>query len=183
LITLCALLSVGTDRAADAPLTIVEFADYQCPFCQRFQATTFEELRKRYVDTGRVRFVSVDFPLEFHPNAPQAAEAAHCAGDQGQFWKMREVLQNNAAKLTPADLGAHARSLYLDTAAFQACLDTGKYKQAVLDEHRKAAALAVSGTPTFLIGRSTPNGVDGMLLVGAQPMAAFEAAIKQLDGQ
>ena len=167
--------------AANAPLTIVEFADYQCPFCQRFHTTTFEELRKKYVDTGKVRFVSVDFPLEFHQNAPQAAEGAHCAGDQGGFWKMREVLQLNAAKLSPADLPGYARSLYLDVPAFQACLASGKYKKVVEEERKKAASLAVSGTPTFLIGRTTREGVDGALLVGAQPLEAFEAAMQKLQ--
>src|SRR5665213_2353557 len=77
----------------DAPVTIVEFTDYQCPFCRGFESTTFSEIRKKYIDTGKVRFVVRDLPLaEMHPDAMQAAEAAHCAGDQGQFWRMHDVL-------------------------------------------------------------------------------------------
>src|ERR1035441_4839957 len=76
----------------EAPLTIVEFTDYQCPFCQRFHTTAFPELKKNYIDTGKVRFYSRDMPLDFHPDAMRAAEAARCASDQGQFWRLRDVL-------------------------------------------------------------------------------------------
>ena len=81
----------------DAPVTLVEFADYQCPFCKRFHKNTYAELKKTYIDTGQVRFVSRDFPMEFHPLALRAAEAARCAGDQNKYWEMRDALYSTSA--------------------------------------------------------------------------------------
>src|SRR3989338_5451600 len=77
---------------ADAPVTVVEFTDYQCPFCRRFHQSAFEEIKKNYIDTGKVRFVSRDLPLDIHANAARAAHAARCAGEQGKFWEMRHLL-------------------------------------------------------------------------------------------
>ena len=134
----------------DAPVTMVEFTDYQCPFCRQFHTTTFEQIRKKYIDSGQVRFVTLDFPLDFHANAEKAAEAAHCASDQGQFWRMRDILSQNADKLDPTNLLALARSLYLDGTAFKACMDSGKFTQLVSDNQKKGAAMGVTGTPSFL---------------------------------
>lgn len=164
----------------DAPVTMVEFTDYQCSFCQRFHLATFPEIRRKYIDTGKVRFVSRDFPLDFHSNAFRAAEAARCAGDQGQFWQMRDTLVANASKLTPDAVEGYAASLKLDGAAFRACLESGKHKATIQKEMSEAAALGVSGTPSFVIGRTTPAGVDGTMLVGALPLASFEARFKEL---
>jgi len=164
-----------------APITIVEFSDYQCPFCRQFHMTTFEQIRKKYVDTGKVRFVTIDYPLDFHNNAEKAGEATHCAADQNQFWRMRDTLSLNAAKLTDPDLLGYAEGLYMDVASFKACLDSGKYKNLVLDNQKKGASAGVSGTPSFVIGRTTPEGVDGVVFVGAQPLEAFEAKFAQFD--
>jgi len=166
-----------------APVTIVEFTDYQCPFCRQFHTTTFEQIRKKYIDSGKVRFVTVDFPLDFHSNAEKAAEAGHCANDQGQFWRMRDVLSQNADKLDSANLIAFSQSLYLDVPAFKSCLEAGKFKQVVSDNHKAGAEVGVTGTPTFLIGKSTPEGVSGVIFVGAQPFDAFEVKIKEFDAQ
>jgi len=160
-----------------ALVTIVEFTDYQCPFCRQFHSTTFDQIRKKYVDSGKVRFVVLDYPLEFHSNAEKAAEAAHCAGDQGQFWRMRDVLSLNAAKLAPEDLTGYAQSLYMDVGVFRSCLDSGRYKELVEAGQKKGAAVGVGGTPSFVIGKTTTSGVDGVVFVGAQPLEAFEAAI------
>jgi len=165
--------------SATAPVTIVEFTDYQCPFCRQFHATTFDQIRKKFVDSGKVRFVTLDYPLDIHANAEKAAEAAHCAGDQGQFWRMRDVLSVNAAKLAPEDLAAWAQGLYIDTKTFQSCLDGGKYKSLVVENQKKGTAAGVSGTPSFVIGKTTEAGVDGVLFVGAQPIEAFEAKIQE----
>lgn len=160
----------------DAPITVVEFADYECPFCRQFHTTTFEQVRKQYIDTGKIRFVAVDLPLPFHPHAQKAAEAAHCAGDQGQFWQMREIL-SATPKLALDDLMNYAGSLKLNVKDFKTCLDSDKYKKLVLEGLNDASRLNVNGTPSFLIGKTTPEGVDGTLLVGAQPFPAFEAAV------
>jgi len=159
----------------NAPVTMVEFSDYQCPFCRQFHMTTFDQIRKKYVETGKIRFVTIDFPLPIHPNAEKAGEAAHCAADQRQFWPMRDTLSVNADKLSEAELPGYAQSLYMDVAAFKSCLSSGKYKQLVSDNQKKGEAVGVNGTPTFLIGKSTPDGVDGIVFVGAQPIEAFES--------
>jgi protein-disulfide isomerase len=164
----------------DAPITVVEFTDYQCPYCQSFHLNTFLEIRKLYIDTGKVRFLSRDLPLDFHPSAFHAAEAARCAGDQGGFWKMRDLLVADPSHLSENDLLVHAESLGLKMEPFRACLSSGKYREAIQKDLADAASLNVTGTPSFIVGRTTPDGVDGSLLVGAQPLAAFEAKFKEL---
>lgn len=164
-----------TMGSKSAPITVVEFSDYQCPFCRQFHMTTFEEIRRKYVDTGKVRFVTIDFPLDFHANAERAGEATHCAAEQGQFWAMRDTLSVNASKLADADMMGYAGGLKMDTSAFKTCLDSGKYKQIVSENRKKGFAAGVQGTPSFVIGKTTAEGVDGVLFVGAQPLEAFEA--------
>ena len=131
------------------PLTIVEFTDYQCPFCQRFHATAFGELKKNYIDTGKVRFYSRDLPLDFHPNAMRAAEAARCATEQGQFWKLRDVMGANPDKLDMDSLVADAADLKMDVPAFRACVESEKYKNAVQTDVLEAMKIGADGTPDF----------------------------------
>ncbi len=164
----------------DAPLTMVEFTDYQCGFCRRFHTATFPEIRRKYVDSGKVRFYSRDMPLEFHSNAFRAAEAARCAADQKQFWNMRDRLVANPAKLSPADIETHALDLKLDMAAFKACVESGKHAAAVKRDAAMAASLRIDGTPSFIIGKSTPEGVEGVVVMGALPLEAFEAKLAEM---
>ncbi len=163
----------------DAPLTMVEFTDYQCGFCQRFHTATFPEIRRKYIDSGKIRFVSRDLPLDFHSNAFRAAQAARCAADQGQFWAMRDHLVANPAKLTPADMEGYAKALKLDVDQFQACLQSAKHAAAVKSDQAMAATLRIDGTPAFVIGKSTPEGVEGQVVMGALPLDAFEAKLEQ----
>jgi protein-disulfide isomerase len=169
--------------APAAPITMVEFTDYQCPFCQRFHVTSFPELKKNYIDTGKVRFYSFDLPLDFHPNAARAAEAARCAGDQGQFWRMRDILGSNPGKLSAENIAGYASEISLDAAKFKECVDSGKFKQPVMDDSKAAQSMGINGTPSFIIGKSTPEGVDGELVVGALPYAAFEEKLKALGAK
>jgi protein-disulfide isomerase len=164
----------------EAPLTIVEFTDYQCPFCQRFHVTAFPDLKKNYIDTGKVRFYSRDMPLDFHPNAMRAAEAARCASDQGQFWQLRDVMGANPNKLDLDSLVADATDLKMDVNAFRACVESEKYKNSVQTDVMDAMKIGASGTPTFVVGKSTPDGVDGELVVGAQPYPMFDQKLKDL---
>jgi protein-disulfide isomerase len=164
----------------EAPLTIVEFTDYQCPFCQRFHTTSFPDLRKNYIDTGKVRFYSRDLPLDFHPNAMRAAEAARCANEQGQFWKLRDVMGANPNRLDMDSLVADAADLKMDVTAFRACVETEKYKNAVQTDVMEAMKIGATGTPTFVVGKSTEDGVDGELMVGAQPYPMFDQKLKEL---
>jgi protein-disulfide isomerase len=163
-----------------APLTIVEFTDYQCPFCQRFHTTSFGDLKKNYIDTGKVRFYSRDLPLDFHPNAMRAAQAARCANDQGQFWKLRDVMGANPNKLDMDSLLADAADLKMDVSAFRGCVESEKYKNAVQTDVMEAMKIGATGTPTFVVGKSTADGVDGELMVGAQPYPMFDQKLKEL---
>ena len=165
----------------DAPITMVEFTDYQCPFCQRFHVTTFAELKKNYIDTGKVRFYSRDLPLDMHSNAMRAAQAARCAGDQGKFWQLRDVMGANPNKLDMESIVTFATDMKLDAAALKACVEGDKYKSAVQKDLAEAMAIGATGTPSFIIGKSTAEGVDGEMVVGALPFAAFDQKLKSLE--
>ena len=154
----------------DAPIIIVSFEDYQCPFCGRAFQQTFPLIKKNYVDTGKVKMVFRDFPLSFHPEAQPAAEASECADEQGKFWEYHDALFNNQQSLGQALYTQIAEELKLDTAKFKQCLDSGKYTQEVQDDFNYGAQLGVSGTPTFF--------VNGIRLVGAQPYEAFQQVIE-----
>src|SRR5271169_867253 len=144
----------------DAPLTIVEYTDYQCPFCQRFHVTALNELKKAYIDTGKARFYSRDLPLDFHPNAMRAAMAARCAGDQGQFWKLRDVMGANPDKLDMDHIVGFATDLKIDASALRGCVESEKYKNAIQADLIEAMKVGAQGTPTFVVGKSTATGVE-----------------------
>jgi protein-disulfide isomerase len=169
--------AIGSD---DAPVTLVEFADYQCPYCKKFQSDAYAELKKNYIDTGKVRFVSRDLPLEFHPFALKAAEAARCAGDQGKYWELRDALIADAAPPSDEVISKAAQALLLEPTVFQTCLAAEKYKQEVQKDAAEAATLQISGTPTFVLAKSAKDKLDGVRIVGAQPFATFQAAIDAL---
>ncbi|MEO8679988.1 MAG: thioredoxin domain-containing protein, partial [Vicinamibacterales bacterium] len=162
------------------PLTMVEFTDLQCPFCNRFALQTFDQLKKDYIDTGKVRFISRDFPLSFHPFALPSAKAARCAGDQGKFWEMRTTLVKNADKLSPAYITETATSLKLDMKQFSTCAAGTQYDAAIQKDIAEASGVDVSGTPTFFVGKTTAQGFEGTRIVGAQPYALFQAKIDEL---
>ena len=164
----------------ESSITVVEYTDYQCTFCQRFHVTTFPELKKNFIDTGKVRFYSRDMPLDFHQNANKAAVAARCAGDQNQFWNLRDLLIANANQLDPASILGYAGKLMMDQAVFKACMDSTKYEAVVKANLTEAARLGVEGTPTFVVGKSTQEGVTGTLIVGALPYSTFEREINRL---
>lgn len=168
--------------SADAPLTLVEFTDYQCPFCRSFHTSVFEDIKKNFVDTGKLRFISRDLPLPMHEHATQAAGAARCAGDEQKFWTMRQVLIVNSRRLQHADLLAYARSLHLDMAAFTRCLDQNKYDVAVQRDAADAARIGITGTPSFVLGATVRDGPFlGTMIVGAQPYAVFDEKIRALS--
>ncbi|PYN29956.1 MAG: hypothetical protein DMD98_19935 [Candidatus Rokuibacteriota bacterium] len=180
-----AKVSLGTTPAlgrSDAPMAIVEFTDYQCSFCQRFHMTAFDDLKREYIDTGKIRYVSRDLPLPMHPNAMAAAHAARCAGDQNKFWEMRHGLIVNANQLGPDRYKTLAEELTLDRAEFQACLSKEKYTEQIRKDMADAGLAGISGTPSFVVGRVTGDSVDGVRIVGAQSYAAFDAKLKELLG-
>ena len=168
----------------EAPLTMVEFSDYQCPFCRAFNNGTFDELKKNWIDTGRLRFVSWDMPLVFHSNAAKAAQAARCAGEQNKFWELRALLIANAAKLAPEDVLGYAQQVpQLDFARFKACVQADKYAEEIKKAGADGNTQGISGTPTFLIAKSKGDVVEGVIFVGAQPYAAFDTVLKEQLGK
>jgi protein-disulfide isomerase len=166
--------------AADAPVTVVEFTDYQCPFCKRFVQTTFPLLKRDFIDTGKVRWIVRDLPLGFHPNANKAAQAAHCAGEQGKFWEMRDTLFRNNANLGIDQLPGYAREIGLDNDAFDACLSSDRHQAQIAQDGEEANRIRVTGTPSFVIGKTAVDTVSGQLVIGAQAPTVFTSAIQRL---
>jgi protein-disulfide isomerase len=154
---------------SSAPVSIVKFEDFQCPFCKQVQPTIVE-LLKRY--DGKVRLVHKDLPLDsIHPQAHQAAEAARCAGEQGKYWNYHDVLYANSTKLGLEDLKGYASELGLNVESFRACYNSGKYKAVVKKDLNEGAQLGITGTPSFFI--------NGREISGAQPLEAFAAIIDE----
>jgi len=167
----------------NARVALIEFSDYQCPFCGKYTKEVMPQLQDEYVKTGKVKYVFQDMPLEFHKNAFKAAEAAHCAGDQGKFWEMHDLLFQNQTALDPEQLPAHAKSLGLSESAFSQCLESGKFAAQIRQDIAQAGTVGITGTPTFFIGLVQPG--DGRVkvmkkLVGAKPYAEFKSAFDSL---
>ena len=167
-----------------APVTVVEFADYQCPYCLRFTKTTFPYLKRDYIDTGKVRWVALNLPLPFHKDARKAAQAAHCAGEQNRFWEMREELFKNPQKLAAEHLPEHAASVGVaDVEAFNACLASDRHLADIDQDAKDAGAVRLTGTPSFIIGKTASDKITGDVVIGAQPLNVFNAAIKKALGE
>lgn len=166
---------------ADAPLTLVEFTDLECPYCRSFHVGAFERLKREYIDTGKLRFVSRDFPLDFHPNARPAALAVRCAGAQGKFWEMRHAVTLKAGALGPDVYVALARTLDLDVDKLSACIAAQTYGAEIDRDVAEGMSAGVTGTPSFVLGRTAPGpSLEGVRIVGAQPYPAFDSRIKAL---
>ena len=156
--------------AKDAAVNIVEFSDFQCPFCKAV-VPTIHQLMAHYA--GKVRWVFRDFPIpNLHPLAPKAHEAARCAAEQEKFWEYHDLLFERSPRLAPAELKQYARDLKLNGENFEKCFDSGKYQPAIAGDVQEGARLGASGTPTFFI--------NGRMLIGAQPISAFQ---KIIDGE
>ncbi|NCN06653.1 MAG: DsbA family protein [Candidatus Pacebacteria bacterium] len=174
---------------ADAPVTIIEFSDYECPFCKRHFTDTHPKLVENYIQTGKVKLVFRDFPLAFHdPLATQEAIAANCAkeqsGDAGYYAFHDEIFARTASNgngLDATKIQKIATDLGLNIDSFTTCLDDPAMAEEVQKDLADGSAAGASGTPSFIIGKSTSNGViEGDLVVGAQPYATFETIIDAL---
>ena len=165
---------------SDAPITLLEFTDYQCPYCRRFQAEAWPQIKKNYIDTGKLRFIVRDLPLQFHSSALPAAEAAHCAGEQGKFWEMHHALLTGDDPLADGGIDRRATQLGLDLERLHACTRANRYESAIGRNIAAADALQVHGTPAFVLGRMANGGLEGQLVSGAQPYSEFDAAFRQL---
>ena len=172
----------------NAPITLIEFSDYECPFCKRHFDQTLPQLRKDYIDTGKVKMVFRDFPLSFHdPMATTEAIAANCAREQGgdpAYFKFHDEIfrktTSNGNGLSKDKIYTIATDLGLNTDNLKSCVEAEKYKDEVSKDIADGSASGVSGTPGFFIGKSSPDGkITGTPLVGAQPYAAFKTIIDQ----
>ena len=165
-----------------ARVAIIEYSDFQCPYCGRYDRETFPQIEDEYIKTGKVQYVWRDLPLSFHKNAPKAAEAARCAGEQGKFWDMHDRLFHNQAALEATDLAAHATALKLDSKEFQECLDGGRYGSAIQKSVDEANSVGLTGTPSFLIGIVQPDSTVKVArkIIGARSYADFKAVIDSL---
>lgn len=164
-----------------ARLVIVEFSDFQCPFCGRFVHETFPEIEKEYIKTGKLKYVFRDFPISSaHKDAFKAALAAGCALDQGKFWEMHDQLFNNQAAFTVYNLNQRATAIGLNKEKFQKCLDDNEYATEVQSDFADGLKAGVNQTPTFFIGLIEPNSPKVKVLTvitGAKPYAFFKEAI------
>jgi protein-disulfide isomerase len=152
---------------ADAPVTVVEFSDFHCPFCRKVQPV-LDQVRAKYGD--QIKLVYRDYPIDnLHPQARAASEAAACAAEQGKFWEFHDKMFQNDPDASPAALGRRAGEIGMNVAAFEACRVSGKYRNAVQASNQEGSLLGITGTPTFFI--------NGRMLVGAQPLEVFAAII------
>jgi len=191
----------------EAKITMVEFSDFQCLFCRRFWEEAFRQIKKEYIDTGKVRLVYRDYPLPFHPAAQASAEASECADEQGKFWEMHDKIFEEQAKQGTetitygvSELKKWASQIGLDSAKFNQCLDSEKYKSEVEKDLADGSSYGVSGTPGFILMEGNETEIDTGLIAdaqnknqnivpmpngnyfigGAQPFSVFKAVIDSL---
>lgn len=182
-----AVFTIGADSIKgdkNATVALIEFTDFQCPFCARHYTQTASQIEKDFIQTGKIRYALRDFPIEsIHPLAFKAHEAANCAGEQGKYWEMHGRLFENQKAMSPKDLSDHAQALALDMPKFQQCMDGGKFASKIRQDLLEGQNSGVQGTPTFFLGQTEPN--DSKVKVvriirGAQPYATFKEAIDSL---
>ena len=155
----------------NAKITMVEFSDFECPYCATFSLEVFPEIKKEYVDTGKVKVVFKNFPLPFHNDAAAAALAAECANEQNKFWEYEAKLFENQSDLSKDNLKKLAADLGLDANQFNECLDTSKYQDEVKNDMQEGIDNKVEGTPSFFI--------NGELVVGALPFSEFQKIFEE----
>ena len=178
------LTNEPTKGNAAAKVTLVEVSDYHCPFCRRQNQQTMPQVTADYVNSGKVKYVFVDYPIaQLHPDAFKSHEAARCAGDQGKYWQMHDLLFTNAPARDAAQLTTNAGMVGVDTKKFEACLNDGNggtHAPAIRESIARMQQLGVGGTPLVLIGLTTPSGSPMKIVssvYGAQPYPAFKSAI------
>ena len=164
----------------EAPITLVEFTDYQCPFCRRFYTNTLSKIKEQYIETGKVRLVLRDLPLGFHSKARPAAKAAHCAREQGKYWEMHDALFEGGGKLDKKDFTRYAEKIGVDDFPFQECMASSRHNEAIDRDVADAGKASINGTPGFVLGKTTENEINGTLISGAQSFASFKRQIDNL---
>lgn len=170
---------------ADAPLTMIEYTDLQCPFCRQYHIGAYEQIKKEWIDTGKLRYIVRDLPIEsIHPQALPAARATRCAGEQGKLWEMRHSILLNNQRLSHDAFATFAQDLKLNMGTFNKCFaDTAKFQAEIAKDMAEATSVGISATPSFVVGRTTAGPMDGVRMIGAQPYSAFDAKLKELAGK
>jgi len=163
-----------------AAVAIVEYADFECPYCGQYERDIYPQISKDYVQAGKVKFFFRDLPLAVHPHAVIAARAARCAGEQGKFWEMHDSLFAKQNAIRDVDMPGRAHELGLDTAKFSECLSSDRYSDEIKASADGAQKMGVGGTPTFFIGKVDPKGevTNLKMIIGARPYDAFKSAIE-----
>ena len=168
--------------AAAAPVTLVEFTDYQCPFCKRFHERSWPELKRNYIDTGKVRYVVRDMPLPFHAEALPAAVAVRCAGQQSRFWPAHDALFAATETLSAEFVRKAVLALGVAPEAFDQCTHDPRTRAAIDADMAEADRIGVTGTPGFVIAQRAGAKLEGTLVLGAQPTNVFTTRIDALLG-
>jgi protein-disulfide isomerase len=176
---------VAVKGESTAPVTLVEFSDYHCPYCKRHATTVLTQLQKNYIDTGKLRFVMREFPIpNLHPRAYAASVAVLCAGDQGDYWGMHDALFIDQKAKQDEDFKAMADTIGLDATAFDVCLTSKKFDEQIKADQAEGQKLGISGTPSFVVGLTDPKDSSTVHLTkfirGAQPYNSFATAIDEL---
>lgn len=169
--------------ASSAPVLIVEFSDYKCHACEKFNLTIMPNLEKEFIGPGKVKLAFVDFPLIDDAGYTNTAESVHCAGEQGGYWRMHDLLWANAGALGDGRLADYAGKLGLDLPAFRRCLDEDRQRKSVLDDLKLSYSLGLSSRPTFFIGRrdgGQPESYRGRYVVGSQNYVVYRSRIQRL---
>jgi protein-disulfide isomerase len=171
-----------TNVEGSGPIAIVEFADFQCPFCARHATNTLPTMKKELLDSGKARYVAMNLPLDMHPHALPAAEAAECAANQGAYWRMHELLFAKQKDLATTNYVALAGELGLNLREFEACLDSDNALKRVKAHINEAQRLGVRSTPIFFLGRVRDDGSVDLLkrINGARPFGTFSTELAKM---
>lgn len=161
-------------------LFILEYTDYQCPFCQKFHSSAFKSIEKYFIANGKVIYISRDFPLQNHTHAKTSAIAARCAEAQNKFWLYRDILFENQAKLERNNLLDYAEKLDMDIKQFDRCLDNNSYAEAIDSDIKSAEAIGVNGTPTLILGKVDGKILRGVKISGALNYETYKRRLEEL---
>ena len=173
--------SIPVMGSATAEYALIEFMDYQCPYCLRHAKQTLPKIKSHYIDTGQLRYAVRDYPLHFHAEAKNAAVAARCAAKQGRFWEMHEILINNTKQLGRALYSSQAANLGMDTEQYNRCLSAPNMQEQVNQDMAYGDSLGVRGTPRFYLGKVEDDEIVNVVTIsGARPFDYFDQAIQRL---
>lgn len=168
---------------ADAPITVVEFSDFQCPYCARHVTDTLPKLKEEFVATGKIRYAAGDFPLPSHAQAFKGSVAAHCAGEQDMYWEMAHKIFEHYREFNEENLPDYAAEVGLDAAKFEECFASGRHDDEINKRKAAGSSASVTGTPMFLLGYTDEDGTEFKpvdAIRGAHPFPEFERKIEEL---